>query len=98
MHTISKTAVLIEFLGTDTSNSKVRLIWCWSLLIAGPLMAAASMTLLPEPSTLAFYQIASPLTGFCGSVLWLAGLALDALGYGELTMAFDPQRPGRGKA
>ncbi len=72
MSTTPKAAVAVEFLRTDTSNPVVRGTWCWAFLTAGPLMAAAYTSLLSHPGFLAFCLIASPVTGLCGSALWLA--------------------------
>ena len=64
--------IFISFLGADTSIRWVRHVLGISACLVGPCMAAVVLLILPRPDFATFCQIAAPLTGFFGSLLWLA--------------------------
>jgi hypothetical protein len=64
--------IFISFLGADTSIPWVRHLFGIVACLSGPFVAAAVLLILPRPDFATFCQIAAPLTGFFGSLLWLA--------------------------
>lgn len=67
-----RTEFVIEFLGADTSVSVVRHTMAIAFCLAGPMLAGAILIFLPQRDFLTYCQLAAPLFGLFGSLLWLA--------------------------
>ncbi|MCJ2075979.1 hypothetical protein MKK68_09965 [Methylobacterium sp. E-016] len=62
---------IVELLLADSSKSSVRTAIGVLFLIAGPLIALIPMYFVQQWDSVLYCSIAGPITGFCGSVLWL---------------------------